>query len=267
MSSVFDKAPSPSREFLEQLKKIGEPRSRYMIAMTPRSGSSYLCDVMTKTRRFGSPGEVLNPNFLPNILNAIPADNGDDYLRRVMIKRKTPNGLSGLKVSWFQFQKFLPELRDLGYIKGCRFIYLRRRDVVMQAISLFKATETDVFHTNVDHDEGKIDALQTLEYSFSGIEKWRQHILRQEKGWENFFYENRIFPLHVFYEDIEEDILQLMKRIATFVAVDPNNVHMPEQASVFRKVRDRRNIEWAQRFSQELAERNELLSGTFGAKA
>lgn len=267
MSSIFEKAAQPTPEFLAQLEKAGEPRSRYLIAMTPRSGSSYLCDMMTKTRRFGAPGEFINPGFIPNILKSIPAGNGDDYLRWLMIRRKTANGLSGLKASWFQMQKFLPEVQDRDYLKGFRFIYLRRRDVVMQAISLYKATETDVFHTNVEHDQKRLQALAKLDYDFKAIEKWRQHILKQEQGWEQFFYENRIFPLHVFYEDIEQDVLQLMRRIATFVGVIPENVKMPEEASVFRKVRDQRNIEWAQRFAREFAEREERLPKVFGADA
>jgi len=255
MSSLFDQAPLPTSEFMAMLEKMGEPRSRYIIAMTPRSGSSYLCDVMTKTRRFGAPGEFLNKNFLPKILTAIPADNANDYLHRVFIKKKTPNGLSGLKTSWFQFEEFLSEFTDTEYLKKTRFIYLRRRDVIMQAISLYKATKTDVFHTNVEHGEEQINALKALEYDFKGIERWRQHILRQEQGWDNYFYQNRIFPLNLFYEEIEQDILRLMKRVATFVAVDPNNVQMPDEASVFRKVRDQRNMEWAERFAKDLAKK------------
>jgi len=235
------------------LEKMGEPRSRYIIAMTPRSGSSYLCDMMTRTGRFGVPGEYLNKNFLPKILTAIPADNADDYIHRVFTKKKTRNGISGLKASWFQFEPFFDEVKDTEYLKNSRFIYLRRRDVIMQAISLYKATKTDVFHTNVEHGERQIKALKKLKYDFKGIEKWRQHILRQEQGWDEFFFENRVFPLDLFYEEIEEDILRVMKRIATFVGVIPDNVTMPDKASVFRKVRDHRNIEWAQRFAKDIS--------------
>ena len=56
-----------------------------------------------------------------------------------------------------------------------------------------------------------------------------------------------------FYEEIEEGVLRLLMGIAAFVAVDPNNVRMPEEASVFRKIRDHRNVEWAQRFAKDLA--------------
>jgi LPS sulfotransferase NodH len=59
--------------------------------------------------------------------------------------------------------------------------------------------------------------------------------------------------LNLFYEEIEQDILRLLNRVATFVAVDPNNVQMPDEASVFRKVRDQRNMEWAERFAKDLA--------------
>jgi LPS sulfotransferase NodH len=134
----------------------------------------------------------------------------------------------------------------------------------MQSISLYKATETEVFHTNIDHDEDSLKALKALTYDFNEIEKWRKHIVRQEQGWESYFYKNRIFPLNVFYEDIEHDVLQVMRRIATYIGVIPENVSMPKEESVFRKVRDQRNIEWAQRFAHDIADRSERLPRVFG---
>jgi len=248
----------------ERQAALPKVRSRYIIAMTPRSGSSYLCDVMGMTGRLGHPGEFLNPVFIPNMLKAVPARNGDEYLRRIMARRRTPNGVSGLKASWFHIQGFMSEMKDLDYLSGFRFIYLRRRDLAMQAVSLYKAAASGVFHTNVEHDEKRLGVLKDLEYDFDAIHKWYRHILSQEEGWDAFFYENRIFPLQIFYEDIERDVLRLMKRMAAFVAVNPDNVHMPEKASIFSKVRDRRNIEWAHRFARGLAERGEELPSVFG---
>lgn len=56
---------------LQHFESLPDPRSRYIIAMTPRSGSSYLCDVLSKTRRFGMPGEFLNEDFIPDIMKKL----------------------------------------------------------------------------------------------------------------------------------------------------------------------------------------------------
>lgn len=245
---------------LEEVSAIPAPRSRYIIAMTPRSGSSYLCDVMKKIKRFGTPDEVINQEFIPGIMKKIPGRTPDEYIRNVIRVRKTGNGISGFKASWFQFRNFMQAMTDHDYLSGFKYIYLTRRDLAAQAVSLCKATASSVFHTNVQHDDEAIRKLELLEYNFDRINEWYEHIAKQEKGWQSYFFENRIFPLCITYEDVEEDILMVLKRIATFVGVKPEKFSMPEEPSVFKKVRDKRNGEWAHRFALERSLQEDNLS-------
>ena len=236
---------------IKHIDSLPEPRSRFLIAITPRSGSSYLCDVMTKIKLFGVPGEMINQQFIPEIIKKIPGRTAEEYIRNVIRCRKTKNGISGLKASWFQFRGFTETMDDHSYMSGFKYIYLTRRDLSAQAISLYKATETSVFHTNVQHSEEAITKLQSLQYDYEKIKEWYVHIDRQEKGWQEYFFKNRIFPLCITYEEIDDDVFGVIKRIATFVGVEPNNVRMPEESSVFERIRDQRNVEWAHRFSLE----------------
>lgn len=238
---------------IEALQAKPEPRRRYIIAITPRSGSSYLCDTMAKGKRLGMPGEMLNQEFIPSILKSIPGRTPDEYLRHVLRAKATKNGVAGLKASWFQFRNFTQSMSDLEYLAGFKYIYLTRRDLAAQAVSLYKATSSSVFHTNIQHQDKALEKLDTLEYDFKLIKKWYEHIVSQEQGWKAYFYENRIFPLCIAYEDIEEDVLGVMKRIAMFVKVNPDMVQLPEMESVFKKVSDQRNVEWAHRFRQDLS--------------
>jgi LPS sulfotransferase NodH len=247
------KSPVIASKQLERLGELAEPRCRYLIAMTPRSGSSYLCDVMNKSNRFGSPGEVINQEFISGILKRIPGRTPAEYLRNVIRFRKTRNGISGLKASWFQFENFSQAMASSDYLSGFKYIYLTRRDIAAQAVSLYKATASSVFHTNRTHDEKSKLKLKSLKYDFAEINKWCEHIVRQEQGWQLYFYENQIFPLCLSYEDIEQDILGTLKRIATYVGVKQEKVTLPEEPSVFKKFSDERNVEWAHRFSLERA--------------
>ena len=86
---------------------------------------------------------------------------------------------------------------DHSYLSGFKYIYLTRRDLAAQAISLYKATETSVFHTNVQHSEEAISKLRSLQYDYEKIKEWYVHIDRQEKGWQAYFFNNRIVPLCV----------------------------------------------------------------------
>lgn len=257
IAKLFDKS-APDQAALDAIEAMPEPRRRYLFAMTPRSGSSYLCDVMTKTRIFGAPGEALNQEFIPNIAKKIPGRSPDEYLRNFIRAKAGRNGVSGLKASWFQFNNFTQAMGDKAYLGGFKHIYLTRRDLAAQAVSLYKATSTSVFHTNIQHGEAAVGKLQALEYDYAEIAKWYEHIVQQEKGWQAYFMENRIFPLCVSYEDIDEDVLGVMKRIATYVGVRPDRVALPKESSVFKKVSDTRNLEWARRF---ILERNRQAEG------
>lgn len=242
---------------LASIEKLPDPRSTYIIAMTPRSGSSYLCDVMKASKRFGTPDEVLNVNFIPNILAHIPGRTADEYMRNIFRVRKTPNGISGLKASWFQFNNFVQGMADAKQVQKQKFVYLTRRDLAAQAISLYKATASDVFHTNKQHGAEALQKLDELEYDYKKIEQWLHHIATQEAGWRKYFSQHAIVPLAISHEEVDADVLGVMKRIAPFVGVDPNNVKLPETASVFTKVSDSRNAEWAERFVTEYRKQHE----------
>jgi LPS sulfotransferase NodH len=249
---IFD---NPVIDFkrLSALQAQQDPRSRYMIAMTPRSGSTYLCDLMSQINRFGRPNELINQDGVPRIMKDSPGRNPDEYIRNVMRDRQTENGVSGLKASWFQFENFMNSMNDQAYLSGFKYIYLTRRNLAAQAVSLYKATSTGVFHTDTQHGGDVMEKFEALEYDYDSIKYWHEHIVVQEKGWQNYFYENRIYPLCISYEDIEENVLKVMQRIAVYVGDEPNTVYMPIEQSIFKKISDHRNGQWTRRFSIELS--------------
>ena len=251
IASIFAAAAvDPDR--LAAAEALPEPRSRYLIAMTPRSGSSWLCAALKATRRFGRPDEALNAADIPNVLKWVPGATPEAYLRNVTRAWSSRNRVSGLKVSWFQFRDFDAAMQDRSYLAGFRWIYLTRRDLAAQAVSLYKAVETSVWHTNVSHADAALRKLEVLEYRYEAIAEWYRHIVEQERGWQAYFFRRRIFPLCLSYEDVEYDLPGAVKRIATFVGVKPDNVSLPAEPTVFRKVSDERNGEWARRLLLDL---------------
>ena len=86
-------------------------------------------------------------------------------------------------------------------------------------------------------------------------------MFRREAG-RNYFFENRIFPLCLTYEEIEEDIRQVLLRIATYVGVKPENVVMPVEESIFTKVRDIRNA----RMGVSICTRSQFAVGGLASK-
>lgn len=256
MNTIADIFSDPvlNGQLLQDLEAAPEPRSRYIIAMTPRSGSTYLCDVIKNTRRLGKPQEILGAIAVASRIGKnVPGRTPDEYLRNGIRVARTANNVAGLKASWFQFENFIQAMADLRYLNGFKFVYLTRRDLAAQAVSLYRATSSDVFHSHVTHSEAALAKLKALEYDYQAIKYWYDHIVAQEKGWQRYFYERRIYPYCLSYEDIEEDILTVLKRLSVYINVDPNNILLPSAPSAVQKLRDERSHEWAQRFQNQLS--------------
>lgn len=234
-----------------KLRATADPALRYVIAVTPRSGSSHLCAVLKNTQQMGEPDEALSQHLIPQRLRLVPARTPDEYLQHVLKQTQTQNGLSGLKASWFQFKIFSDLLEEPDTWDGYTFIYLTRRNLAAQAVSLYCATETNVFHTNVEHDADAIRKLHELPYNYAEILRWYKHIAAQEAGWQAYFSQHNICPLTLYYEDIEHDVASVSQRIARYLG-QPLAAQQAASETVFRKIGNRRNAEWAGRFSLDL---------------
>jgi len=99
------------------------------------------------------------------------------------------------------------------------FISLIREDFVSQAISLYKATKTGLWHTTSQKLENFINADGELEYSREEIKRWLKHILDQEYGAEKLFKSMVVEPLRLTYEKLVANTLGCVKEIATYIGV------------------------------------------------
>lgn len=240
---------------LKQVEALVDPITKYIIAITPRSGSSHLCDVLKNTQALGRPGELLPKEFIPNILKRAPARTPDDYLQNVLKVLQSDNGVSGLKASWFQFNTFCQDLENPSILRQFKYIYLTRKDTAAQAVSLYAATESSVFHTNKSHADEAIEKLEKLQYDFEKIAFWHHHISVQEEGWMRFFATD-ILPLHISYEEIDNDVASVGKQIAAYLGVKDARIDAMKNDSIFNKIGDSRNTEWTQRYLSEAGEKS-----------
>lgn len=132
-------------------------RFRYLIFSTQRTGSELLCAYL-RERGIGVPLEYFGPTSLAERLDCLEGNGRTMFQRYVPLleaKRTTPNGIFGMKLHPGQLEA-LSELNDEKAIRFLerfgKIIVLRRRDKVLQAISLARAIITGQFH-NVAGDE------------------------------------------------------------------------------------------------------------------
>ena len=206
-------------------------KKNLIICFTPRSGSSWLTDRIEKTDRLGKAGEYLNPAFLPGILKRYPATSLPGYLNRVLKATASSSGVASVELTWFHLRNYAAaiDLRPLQdslpkpFDLDSYYMWLCRKDFVAQGVSLYKATESGLFHSPQMKDQ-EFDPDSIL-YDGDKLKQWCQHILQQEFGFERWFAKNNIKPLRIFYEDMVEDPDPTLRILFNFVREEfPENL-------------------------------------------
>jgi trehalose 2-sulfotransferase len=136
-----------------------------------------------------------------------------EHLQRTFALGTTSNGVFGAKLMFNQLDELhvlagrLPEFSGLEidvlleHLFGApRYIWISRRDVVRQAVSMWKALQTRRWRAG-DGDDDRVGASVVAQYRFDAIDHLVRRFEAEERGWESFFSRNDIQPLIVAYED------------------------------------------------------------------
>jgi LPS sulfotransferase NodH len=133
-----------------------------------------------------------------------------EHLGRTFALGTTPNGVFGAKLMFNQLDELhalagrLPEFSGLDidvlleHLFGApRYIWISRRDVVRQAVSMWKALQTRRWRAGDGDGGGSIVA----QYRFDAIDHLVRRFQAEEHGWQSFFSRHGIEPLVIAYED------------------------------------------------------------------
>jgi trehalose 2-sulfotransferase len=204
------------------------PSATYIIASTPRSGSTLLCDGLFMTGVAGRPTETLAPHFRAFWLEQwnMPEDSGfGEYFQAALDYGTTPNGVFGTKVHWEHLPALARELAVEGRpdqaltaaFPGAAYVRLIRNDLRAQALSLFRATVTDQWC----RWEGQpLSPSDRLVLDADVVHRLEATIIGQRTAWDEFFAANRITPLTVEYEALDADYRGQVARVLSFLGLD-----------------------------------------------
>lgn len=176
------------------------PGKQYVMYFTPRSGSSWITDIAGKTRRLSLPGEVFNPNFLPKITQSYNAATMDEYCA-ILKRRRNTQDVFGFQITYHQLAAvFRNEADFLTRFPSPTCFWLIRRDIIAQAVSLYKMVQTQVGHAPQLGPDEILAREQGFIYDGPAIRHWVQHILSAEMKTESMFARHGLSPLRMSYE-------------------------------------------------------------------
>ena len=217
-----------------------EPRTSVIICTTPRTGSGLLCELLWKSGVVGRPNEWFGKGAVRRDRERWAAKTDRAYVERVLCEGTTPNGVFGMKFHWSHWDRFRSMVgafpvptRDGrpdhlgGVFPDIRYVWLRRRDKVRQAVSRFAQRQTGISKSG---DEQRRSG--DLAYSFDAIDHLVRILKDQDHSWREYFgHFGR--PIEITYEDdLEQEQTSVLERLAAELGWE---IPMPNRTTLRRR--------------------------------
>jgi len=244
---------SPSQSSFDLPVYQGRPKIQCVIASTPRSGS-WLLGRLLQANGVGVPNEYFNHYshiaFLARrwgLINRRQELDIDEYMQTLFRYRTTEQGVFTVKAHWDQFYLFLKHGVLNHYLFGARFVMIRRRDLLGQAISYEIASQTGQWTSNWV-------GVKEPVYSKDSIHKKIQYIINQYANWFMFFAQNNLPWAEVVYEDLLKDPENILHEVLEHLVPEIKIKAKAElNKSGLSVQRNQINDQWRERFVKEMA--------------
>jgi LPS sulfotransferase NodH len=204
-------------EYFEALRHSGVPRRPHEYFDAGRNP-----DIVDHLAFREMPDEELLP--APSPLWS-PATYGE-YLEWVLAEGTTPNGVFGAKLMWGYLDDFAALVRGIdGFaglpvprllnraFPGLRYVRVTREDKVRQAVSLWKAVQTQAWNS-----ESAVTAEPR--YDAEAIRQLVRQLIAHDASWTGYFTGLGVEPLVVTYEELAEDHEPVVRRVLEHLAVE-----------------------------------------------
>ncbi len=230
-------------------ERPAQTRSSYFVCGTPRSGTWLLCGLLASTGVAGRPHEWFWRDTEDVNRRAWGVSRFSDYVARVRDAGTTPNGVFAAKLMWGYFEGLLARLGEPGddvlsaierHFPRPRFVWVRREDVVAQAVSWAKAIQTGLWHhwdTPGPHADPVYDGEQIAALAREAAE--------HDAAWLRWFAAHEVQPLTVRFEDLVADPFGTTQTVLGFLEL---RVDRADIAELTARTSDAVSAEWLARY-------------------
>ncbi|MGQ5262720.1 Stf0 family sulfotransferase [Micromonospora sp. ZYX-F-536] len=245
----------------------------YLICGTPRTGSSLLLGLLESTGVAGHPQAYFRspdePLWVERWQIRRTAGGGfdyADYVRAALAAGRTDNGVFGAKLMWGTLDEVVDKLasvhpdlagNDVALLDRAfgrtRFVFLRRDDVLAQAVSWLRAEQTARWFIGGNGEiGGDAGNGQAPRFDADGITHLIETIREHNAAWESWFATWEIQPLVLRYEELDTDMVAATRRVLDFLGL-----HLPEGSTIVarhQRQADELNRQWVQRYREEVTD-------------
>ena len=189
---------------------IAPAERRYVIVFSPRSGSSWLARLLSSTERLGFPEEYINPEFVVEVARFLDANEPNRFLDALVRRRKSENSVFGIKARALDVDLFGAEPFRYCFGQHTIFFHLWRRNLIAQAVSLYRAVETGRYHSTDASNVGP------PAYNSDAVLVWMDQIAAIENANVKLLHQLGIGPRLICYEELigkRQRALDLFSRV------------------------------------------------------
>jgi LPS sulfotransferase NodH len=183
-----------------------------------------------------------------------------EHLAAALARGRGGNGVFGAKLMWMHVKDFvilartLPELEDAGLAEilaalfpGIDYVWVHRRDDVRQAVSLWRAIQTQAWRADASAED-----RHPPQYDFGAIQHLLERMRADNDAWRAWFGDQGVLPLELAYEDVDRDLPGAVRAVLHRLGIEAADAEPPRP--LMRRQSDELSEEWVERFRQEARE-------------
>jgi LPS sulfotransferase NodH len=222
----------------------------YAICTSGRSGSNLLCQYLSSTGMLGNPLEYFNGSGRRLLGYPEYPDDPSKQIDWIVTEGATPNGIYGLKIFPAQVEQIEKSIRWTELLPDLKFVLLKRRDILGQALSAVRALQTEQWRASMP-------ARGPALYDGAQIYERLKIAARDYARWDIFFARRAVAAAVIIYEVFLVDPQSAVDQVADLFGLRGQARAAGERIDL-KSQRDAITEEWRARFLDEYRGRNEL---------
>ncbi len=234
----------------------------YTIWFTQRVGSTWLCDLLSRTGVAGRPGEHLSFATPKAVFDFYGTEDHSEVLAKIMALGSTANGVFGIKQGYSRallataLTVIKPDWRNQQEEPSIvawesafpyhRHIFLTRRNKLRLAVSWWKAIKTNAWHRRFGQEPTKVDLSDA--YDAKAIHQLLNEAVAREAGISEMMSEAGVVPLTLVYEDVMRDPQRALDQVMDHLGLPRSKLVQSD----FQPLSDELSEKWVQEFRDDL---------------
>jgi LPS sulfotransferase NodH len=212
----------------------------YLVCADARTGSNLLAATLRETGRAGKPfeystlAEIDKPWMRAElgVPDGVPFTGFSDWRDYILRAGSQAGGVFGASVHYWQLRHCVDTFRAPGddpaspaldvlrrFFPQLRLVWLRRKNIVAQAISHHVAISTDIWDSRGGAPSRESD--RGAPYDFEKIDRQVTSALAVMQGWRRELEGAEAITLPLAYEELARDLPGAVRRIFAHVGIDP----------------------------------------------